>query len=173
MGIFKSNDSRTREAGGKTIIAPGCKIIGEIKGLDGTLHIDGCVEGIVETDYDVSIGNEGSVTGLVKAKTIVVSGALEGKVACESIDILSTGKVLGEVICGEMMIESGGRFIGESRELTEGGLVVSFPEIEKQRNTPQAISEFLQRLEKSHVTSTNENKSDVAAQSDEKQKESK
>lgn len=121
----------------------------------------------------MSIGNEGSVTGLVKAKTIVVSGGLEGKVACESIDILSTGKVLGEVICGEMMIESGGRFIGESRELTEGGLVVSFPEIEKQKNSPQAISEFIQKLEKTHTVSANDKKADEAPQSDETKKESK
>jgi len=170
MGIFKSNDSRTRAAGGKTIIAPGCKVIGEIKGLDGTLHIDGNVEGIIETEFDVSIGNQGVVSGLDKAKSIVVSGSLEGKVACESIDILSTGKVLGEVICGEMMIESGGRFIGESRELTEGGLVVSFPEIEKQKNSPRAISEFLQRLEKSHLSPEQTEKT---IQSDEKKKESK
>lgn len=97
------------------------------------MHIDGRIDGIVETEYDISIGNQGMVTGLVKAKSIVVSGTLEGKVACETIDILSTGKMLGEVICGEMVIESGGKFIGESRELTEGGLIVSFPEAEKTR----------------------------------------
>lgn len=110
---------------------------------------------------------------MVKAKTIVVSGALEGKVACESIDILSTGKVLGEVICGEMMIESGGRFIGQSRELTEGGLVVSFPEIEKQKNSPQAIAEFLQHLEKDHLTPEVQAETDATKNSDEKKKDSK
>ena len=110
---------------------------------------------------------------MVKAKTIVVSGALEGKVACESIDILSTGKVLGEVICGEMMIESGGRFIGESRELTEGGLVVSFPEIEKQKNTPQAIADFLQHLEKSHVSSEKKVEANDMINASEKKKDSK
>ncbi|WP_235585234.1 polymer-forming cytoskeletal protein [Thiomicrospira sp. XS5] len=104
------------------------------------MHIDGHIDGIIETDYDVSIGDKGIVTGLVKAKTIVVSGTLEGKVACESIDILSTGKLLGEVVCGEMMIESGGKFIGESRELTEGGLIVSFPDDEKSKLENQARS---------------------------------
>ncbi|MGE4499214.1 polymer-forming cytoskeletal protein [Hydrogenovibrio thermophilus] len=108
--------------------------------MGGALHIDGHIDGIIETDYDVSIGDKGIVTGLVKAKTIVVSGTLEGKVACESIDILSSGKMLGEVVCGEMMIESGGKFIGESRELTEGGLIVSFPEDEKTKLENQAKS---------------------------------
>lgn len=96
----------------------------------------------------MSIGNNGVVKGLVKAKTIYVSGTLEGKVACEAIDILSTGKMLGEVICGEMMIESGGKFIGESRELTEGGLIVSFPEAERNRLASQLASQFASSGEK-------------------------
>lgn len=68
--------------------------------------------------------------------------------ACESIDILSTGKLLGEVICGELMIEAGGKFIGESRELTEGGLIVSFPEAERMRLANQLASQFASSGEK-------------------------
>lgn len=86
---------------------------------------------MIETDFDISIGEEGFISGLIKADNIVVSGSLEGKLACQSIEILKTGKVMGEVVTGEMMIESGGKFIGESRELTEGGMIVSFPEEEK------------------------------------------
>ena len=148
MGIFKSGGAKTRTGSGKTIIATGCKISGEIKDLDGPLHIDGRVDGIVETEYDVSIGDKGILKGLIKAKNVVVSGVLEGKVACESIDILSTGKLLGEVICGELMIEAGGKFIGESRELTEGGLIVSFPEAERMRLANQLASQFASSGEK-------------------------
>ncbi|KUJ71818.1 polymer-forming cytoskeletal protein [Thiomicrospira sp. WB1] len=102
-----------------------------MRDLEGALHIDGEIDGILETEHEISIGDQGTVSGLVRAKNIVVSGVLEGKVVCESIDILSTGKLMGEVVCGEMMIEAGGKFIGESRELTEGGLIVSFPEAEE------------------------------------------
>lgn len=148
MGIFKSSGAKTRQGSGKTIIATGCKVSGEIKDLDGALHIDGRVDGIIETEYDVSIGDKGILKGLVKAKTIVVSGVLEGKVACETIDILSTGKLLGEVICGDLMIEAGGKFIGESRELTEGGLIVSFPEAERTRLATQLAHQFASSGEK-------------------------
>ncbi len=85
---------------------------------------------MIESEFDISIGESGLVSGLIKADNIVVSGALEGKIICQSIEVLSTGKVVGEVISGEMKIESGGRFIGESKELTEEGLIVSFPEEE-------------------------------------------
>ncbi|MDA3807043.1 MAG: polymer-forming cytoskeletal protein [Thiomicrorhabdus sp.] len=128
MGFFKSSGRHARQEGGKTIIAEGCLISGEIADLKGALHIDGHIDGIIDSGYDVSIGESGHVTGLIKAKQIVLSGLLEGKVACESIEILATGKLIGELICGEFTLEAGGKFIGQSHEMTEGGMVVSLPE---------------------------------------------
>lgn len=147
MGVFKSGSTKSRSNGGKTIIAAGCKISGELIDLDGDLHIDGLVEGVVETEQGVSVGKMGAINGLVKATTIIVSGVLEGKVVCEKIDILATGKVLGEVVCSEMMIEAGGKFIGESRELTEGGLIVSFPAEERTKWVAQLVEKSAKKLE--------------------------
>lgn len=88
------------------------------------MHVDGHIEGIVETSFDVSIGHNGSVSGMVKARSIYLSGELDGKIACERIEILSTGRLMGELISGELTIETGGKFIGQSRELSESGIVV-------------------------------------------------
>lgn len=107
---------------------------------EGSLHVDGQIDGIIETDNEVSIGCQGKVKGLVKAQKIVVSGTLEGKIVCEKIEVLATGKLLGEIFCGEILIEAGGKFIGESRELTEGGMIVSFSEIEKKELANQISS---------------------------------
>ncbi len=139
MGIFNAKHKKSSTEGGKTIIASGCKISGELIDLKGVLHVDGRIDGVIESDFDISIGEDGYISGLIQATNIVVSGVLEGKISCQSIDILSTGKVMGEVISGEMMIESGGRFIGESREMTGGGMIVSFPTEEIQSLTTQAL----------------------------------
>jgi len=77
---------------------------------------------------------------------VVLSGVLEGKVACERIDILATGKLIGELVSGEMTIEAGGKFIGESRELTEGGLIVSLP-ADMQPDKPASIQDSSEDLE--------------------------
>lgn len=92
--------------------------------MQGALHVDGHIDGIVETSYDISIGQNGSLNGLIKARSIFLSGKLEGKVACERIEILETGKLVGELISGELTIETGGKFIGQSRELSESGIIV-------------------------------------------------
>ena len=92
------------------------------------MHVDGRIDGRIESEYDLSIGVDGIVKGVIKARTIVLSGVIEGRVSCERIDILASGKLVGELISGEMMVEAGGKFIGESRELTESGLIVSLPD---------------------------------------------
>ena len=108
--------------------------------------MDGRIDGRIESQFDLSIGIEGEVKGYIKARTIVLSGVLEGKVACERIDILASGKLIGELISGEMTVEAGGKFIGESRELTEGGLIVSLPEDSK-TTKPASITDNSEELE--------------------------
>jgi cytoskeletal protein CcmA (bactofilin family) len=83
--------------------------------LDSALHIDGTIEGEIESSSDISIGGTGNFEGTLHAKHVVVSGYLHGKIECERLEIVATGKVFGEVHSKEFVIESGGQFIGESR----------------------------------------------------------
>ncbi len=102
----------------------------------------------------MSIGASGHVTGLIKAKQIVLSGLLEGKVACESIEILATGKLIGELICGEFTLEAGGKFIGQSHEMAEGAMVVSLPE------TFEQLGDMSQTSALARVSLNNQNNPD-------------
>lgn len=116
MGIFKSSDQKSSREGGKTIVAEGCNIQGELTGFQGALHIDGSIDGIIDSKFDVTVGLKGSAKGSIKARAIFLSGKIEGNVSCEKLEILSTGKLVGELISGELTIETGGKFVGESRE---------------------------------------------------------
>jgi cytoskeletal protein CcmA (bactofilin family) len=109
------------------------------------LHIDGHLTGVILSDYDVSIGAQGSVNGFVKARTVVLSGVLEGKVACERIDILSGGKLLGELVSGEITIEAGGKLIGERRELQEGELVRELEYANRSEGTRSSLSDYSEK----------------------------
>lgn len=111
------------------------------------MHVDGQIDGVIDSAYNVSIGVSGEMVGLLKAKSVVVSGVLEGTISCERMEILATGRVLGELLCSDVSIESGGRFIGESRELTEGGMVVGLPEHKRERY--RAALEHMETVEES------------------------
>lgn len=89
--------------------------------LDNSLHVDGCLEGQVESLADISIGKQGQVSGFITARTIFLSGRLDGKVNCSSLEILEGGCFIGDLLTGSLTIEPGGRFIGQS--LGHGDLI--------------------------------------------------
>lgn len=89
------------------------------------------------SDFDFSVGLTGKVYGLVKAKHVVVTGLLEGRVACETFELLSTGELRGEVICQAFHLEEGAQFSGELYQMNEEGEVETLPErFEKLKNDP-------------------------------------
>lgn len=72
------------------------------------------MEGTIESTSDVSVGHGGSFDGNVKARQVVVSGYVHGKIDCDRLEIVAQGKVYGEVTSQEFVIEPGGQFVGES-----------------------------------------------------------
>lgn len=84
---------------------------------------------MIDSSFDISIGAEGVVKGLIKARSVVISGLVEGHVACDKIEILPSGKLIGDLICRDFVVETGGKFIGQRHELAEGGRVLSMPDL--------------------------------------------
>ena len=93
----------------------------------------------------------GQVKGLVKARSIVLSGTLDGKIVCEKIDILAKGKLIGELVCNDFTVETGGKFIGQSHEMTESGMIVSLPETFEELDQLKKIKQLSAQIEDSDV----------------------
>lgn len=72
------------------------------------------MEGTIESSSDVAIGEIGSFDGTIRARQVLVSGYVHGKIDCERLEIVPKGKVFGEVLSQEFVIEPGGQFVGES-----------------------------------------------------------
>ena len=110
--------------------------------------VDGAFEGVIESAFDLAVGEHGHVKGLVKANHIVVTGILEGKVVCDHLEILSSGKFIGELVAGDMSIERGAKFIGRSHEVTESGMIVAFDEEEKRTiiQRPETIEKLVEEV---------------------------
>ncbi|MCG8465748.1 MAG: polymer-forming cytoskeletal protein [Xanthomonadales bacterium] len=99
---------------GTTVIAAGTRLVGSLT-LTDSFHLDGAMEGNMESEGDVSIGQSGEFEGDIKARRVVVSGHFNGTLDCDRLEIVSTGRVTGEIQIAELVIESGGHFSGTSR----------------------------------------------------------
>ena len=113
MGIFNkgNNTKSTTTNSGTTIISEGSLISGELK-FNGSVHIDGEVEGNIFCEKVVTVGKKGKVKGKITAEKIIVSGFVEGDADCTSIEIISGGKFIGEITYNEITIEPQGVFEG-------------------------------------------------------------
>ncbi len=79
------------------------------------LHIDGEVEGAIQTDGNVVIGKSGIAMGDIRASNISISGRFEGSIDADAVEVLEGGKLFGTVTSKEFTIESNAVFEGESR----------------------------------------------------------
>jgi len=83
--------------------------------FEGSVYIDGTVEGNIDCGGTITVGKKGKVKGDVKTDKIIISGIVEGTVNCNSIEILSGGRFSGEVEFSEIVIEPKGIFEGTSK----------------------------------------------------------
>ena len=86
---------------------------GELSGNED-LMIDGRVEGkIVLAGHAVTIGQSGTVTAEVQAKTVVVNGQVKGNITAEDrVEVAATGSMQGDVRAPRVILADGAKFKG-------------------------------------------------------------
>jgi len=90
-----------------SIIGPGMTITGDCE-TDGTIRIEGSVEGSVRAGKAVVIGKQGVVTGDIHTQDAVVSGRVDGTlVAASRLELQATCRIDGEVYTRRMQLEEG------------------------------------------------------------------
>lgn len=90
-----------------SIIGPGMKVVGDCE-TDGTVRVEGTVEGSVKAGKAVVIGRQGLVAGNVTTQDAVVSGRVEGTlVAASRLELQATCHIEGEVHTRRMQLEEG------------------------------------------------------------------
>lgn len=90
-----------------SIIGPGMRVVGECD-TDGTLRVEGTVEGNIRAGKAVVVGKEGRVNGDIFTQDAVISGTVEGTIRAESrLEVQSTSRIQGEVVAGRMQLEEG------------------------------------------------------------------
>ena len=93
---------------GKAVI-----VKGEIHSRED-LYIDGEIQGTVELmESKLTIGPNGKIQASIRAREVVVFGAVQGNVeAFEKIDIRKDAKLVGDIRTARIVIEDGAYFKG-------------------------------------------------------------
>lgn len=106
MSLF-SRKSRPA-ADGLSVVDEHLTVRGELE-TQGSIRVDGRVEGTSHRIDTLVIGPKGMVVGDVEAREVVVAGTLVGHVRATSrIEIQAKATVRGDVTAGAMLLHEGG-----------------------------------------------------------------
>ncbi|MGE0159550.1 MAG: polymer-forming cytoskeletal protein [Gemmatimonadales bacterium] len=90
-----------------SIIGPGMKVVGDCL-TDGTVRVEGTVEGSVKAGKAVVVGKQGAVIGDVQTQDAVISGKVTGTLVAESrLELQATCQIDGDVRTRRMQLEEG------------------------------------------------------------------
>lgn len=118
-----------------SIVGPGMKIIGDCE-TEGTLRVEGRVEGTIRSTKAVVIGEDGEVVGDIHTQDAVVAGRVEGSIQAESrIELKESARIEGDVRCRRVKLEEGG--------FVDGRIEMGRSSAEKERGigSPQSQAE--------------------------------
>ena len=107
----------------------------------GTIRIDGRLEGQLHRADTLIVGRTGSIVGDVEAREVIVAGAVDGNILADlRVEIQPTGSVRGDVQASIMRLEEGGTVNGHvaiaaQSEQTAGDI----PRLDLARNRVPAL----------------------------------
>jgi len=116
-----SNDYQKHmaEHSGKDVLSSDVEIKGSIK-FQKELLIDGKVEGEINSDGVLTIGENADIRGEIKTKSITVFGKVQGNITvAERCELKAKCTLQGDLKAARLVIEEGATFIGKS-DVTSG-----------------------------------------------------
>ncbi len=95
-----------------TLLGKGVDFKG-IVSFDGTVRVDGRVEGEIHTSGTLIVGEHAVIKGVVSAGVLMNSGKINGTItASEKIQMLKTGILVGDIRTPSIAVEEGSHFHG-------------------------------------------------------------
>lgn len=122
MAKDQRNDAQVRDMSDVvSVIGPGMEIVGDIK-CDGTVRVEGRVEGAIRASKAVVIGKGGRVDGDIETQDVVVAGSITGTiVAASRVELQESCRVEGDIRSRRIKLDEGGRVEGRLHMGAEAG----------------------------------------------------
>jgi cytoskeletal protein CcmA (bactofilin family) len=104
-----------------SLIGPGMRIVGDLI-TEGTVRVEGRIEGTIRAGKAVVVGKEGEVVGDIVTQDAVIGGRVQGTVVAESrLELQATARIEGQISsrAQHLVLEEGCRFNGQVQMLGE------------------------------------------------------
>ena len=104
----------TTPSSSKNVLTSDVEIKGNLK-FSGEMTFEGKLEGEIQSDGVLNLGDSAVVNGNINAQSVVVRGKINGNiVAKEKIDIKAKTEMFGDIRAAKLAIEEGVTFVGKT-----------------------------------------------------------
>src|SRR5438477_6018461 len=101
------------------ILSSGVSIKGTVK-FQKELLIDGTVEGKIDSNGRLTIGEHAQITGEIRTKSVVVDGTVDGNItAGERCELRAGCTVRGDIESPRLVVDEAATFIGSAKIATK------------------------------------------------------
>ncbi len=117
----EKEETRLEEMPISAMISADAKVKGAIK-FDGTMRIDGNVDGEISTDNgELIVSESGIVNATITTKNAVIEGRVDGKIiASDKVALKQKAHLIGDLQAKTLVIEEGVVFVGRCNVNPEG-----------------------------------------------------
>jgi cytoskeletal protein CcmA (bactofilin family) len=128
--------ARTSPAATRNVLSSDVEIKGTVK-FDNDLVVDGKIEGEINSDGNLTVGENARIKAEIKTATVVVYGKVHGNLtATDRVELKASAEVVGDIKAKTLSIEAGAIFVGKSTVGTPANIPASAPA--KGAATPEA-----------------------------------
>jgi cytoskeletal protein CcmA (bactofilin family) len=114
MISLSPGDLENSYAAGECILSSDVEIEGSIT-FQKELLIDGKVQGQINSDGVLTIGENADIRGEIKTKSVTVYGKVHANITAERCELKSKCTLQGDLKAARLIIEEGATFIGRSQ----------------------------------------------------------
>ena len=130
--------ARTSPAATRNVLSTDVEIKGTVK-FTNDLVVDGKIEGEIQSDGNLTVGENARLKAEIKTNTIVVYGQVHGNLtATDRVELKASAEVVGDIKAKTLSIEAGAIFVGKSTVGTPAQLPASAQPAAKPAATPEA-----------------------------------
>jgi len=106
-------DLENASPAGKCTLSSDVEIEGSIT-FQKELVVDGKVQGQINSDGVLTIGENAQIRGEINTKSVSVHGKVKGKITAERCELKSKCRLRGDLKAARLIVEEGATFIGRS-----------------------------------------------------------
>jgi len=119
----------------KNVLNSDIELQGTLK-FSGELTFDGKLEGEIQTDGVLNLGDNAVIKGNLNVNAVVLRGKINGNVtAREKIEIKAKTEMFGDIRAAKLVIEEGVTFVGKS-EVNPNKVAPSAPPVPRPGEAP-------------------------------------